>query len=82
MESFIGLFSEHGLIGLIIGSMIFLIFTFIAVVERRDKSHNSMVKALLSEAKEERLVIGERFANSSDKLEEALRELTRELKDR
>ena len=80
MVEFLALFQSHGLIGLVVGALLFLILVFINVLERRAKQHNTMVQELLIDSRKEREGTNDRFAKSTDRLSDALIGLTDSLR--
>lgn len=80
MKEILEFFAPHGLMGLVLGFLLFLIIVFITVIEKRDKSHTKNLKEIIESARLERESIAERSNSTTDKLSDAIIELTKSLK--
>jgi len=72
---------DYGLMGLVIGAMFTLVFTFLRTSEKKDVRHASEVREMLSEERSERTANQQMWRESTDKLSGALMDLTIQLKD-
>lgn len=77
----LSLFESHGLLGLVVGSLVVFVLLFIAELRRKDKSHSQFIKTLLDDSKDERRQTNESFKQSTDKLSDALNDLSSNLRN-
>lgn len=76
------IFEAHGLLGLVVGALVVFVLLVLLELRRQGKMHIKFIENILSDAKAERKETNDRFAQSTDKLSDALKELTENLKNR
>lgn len=80
MVEVLALFKEYGLVGLMVGVLAVLSFIFFWMLERKDKLHHNNIHKLLDDEREQRREDNSRFAQSTDKLSDAIKELSDHLR--
>lgn len=80
MSEFLTFFQPHGLIGMIVGALLLVIILFIAIIEKRDRSHVKNVREIIKDSRDERERTVERTNSTTDKLSDAIRDLANQLK--
>lgn len=80
MSEFLTFFQPHGLIGMIVGALLLVIILFIAIIEKRDRSHAKNVREIIKDSRDERERTVERTNSTTDKLSDAIRDLANQLK--
>lgn len=71
---------DYGIIGLMFGSLIGIIILFIRTSTKQNTRHSDLVKSLLDDGREERSEMTNRWVKSSDKLSDAITELSHGLR--
>jgi len=69
-----------GLFGLVVGSLVIFVLLFIAELRRKDKSHSKFIQDLLSDSRQEREQNNKAFTKRTDKLSDALTDLSNNLR--
>ena len=70
---------EYGLLGLLFGAFVSLLFLVIRTGTKKDREHQAFVTQLLSDEREERNTVTDRFSKSTDRLSDALTDLSTEI---
>ena len=81
LVEFLDLFKAFGLVGLMVGVVAALAFVFFWLLEKKDTKHHSHINKIIEDERELRKETNERFATSTDKLSDALRDLTKSLRN-
>lgn len=77
----IALFEGYGLIGLVIGALVSFVLLFIFEMRRVNKSSAQFIKRILEDNRDERDSTSKRFTQSTDRMADAISELTKSLRD-
>ena len=76
------LWAEHGLTGLVLFALFALIGVFLRVITKKDQSHQSFIREILTDEREERKATRQENSTNSDKLASAIDGLAEELRSK
>ena len=77
---FFDIFKTFGLVGLMVAVVSALAFLFFTLLEKKDTKHHDHINKILDDERELRKETNERFVSSTDKLSDALHDLTSSLR--
>ena len=72
--------AEFGLAGAVIGALFIIVGWFLRALTRKDEQSNSFIKEILQEDREERNIERAEHRDTTNRLANAIEELTRELR--
>ena len=77
-----GQWAEFGLMGMVIGALFVVVGWFLRALSRKDEQTNLFIKEILQEDREERGVERTAHTETTNRLSDAINELTSELRNR
>ena len=75
------LWAEHGLTGLVLFALFALIGVFLRVISKKDESHQSFIREILTDEREERKAARQENSSNTNKLSSAIDGLAKELRN-
>ena len=73
--------AEFGLIGLLFGAFVSLLFIFIRTGVKKDVRHQEFVTRLIEDERGERSSMTDRFSKSTDRLSDVIADLSKEISE-
>jgi hypothetical protein len=73
---------EHGVLGAVIGALFVVVGWFLRAMSRKDEQNQRFIEKLLGDDREERTQQSKINAETTNKLSDAINDLTRELRTR
>ena len=77
-----GQWAEFGLMGMVIGALFVVVGWFLRALSRKDEQTNLFIKQILQEDREERGIERKSHAETTNRLSDAIDDLTKELRNR
>jgi len=74
--------AEFGLMGMVIGALFVVVGWFLRALSRKDEQTNEFIKEILQEDREERGIERTAHTETTNRLSDAITELTSELRNR
>ena len=74
--------AEFGLMGMVIGALFFVVGWFLRALSRKDEQTNLFIKEILQEDREERGIERTAHTETTNRLSNAIQDLTKELRNR
>ena len=77
-----GQWAEFGLMGMVIGALFVVVGWFLRALSRKDEQTNLFIKEILQEDREERGIERTAHTETTNRLSDAIQDLTKELRNR
>lgn len=77
-----GQWAEFGLMGMVIGALFVVVGWFLRALSRKDEQTNLFIKEILREDREERGIERTAHTETTNRLSDAIQDLTKELHNR
>ena len=74
--------AEFGLMGMVIGALFVVVGWFLRALSRKDEQTNLFIKEILQEDREERGIERTAHTETTNRLSDAIQDLTKELRNR